>query len=65
MGDATLQNVHAEFSLVFLFQGKHETIQTRLKGGKKSYILVRRLIDACCQWTSFQGDGDSSSNEAL
>lgn len=32
---------------------------------KNLYTCERRLIDTCCQWTSFQADGDSSSNTAL
>lgn len=37
----------------------------RNKGKKILYTCERRLIDTCCQWTSFQADGDSFSNTAL
>ena len=38
--DPTLQNVHAEFNLFFLFHGKHETMQTCLKKKKKKRKAV-------------------------
>lgn len=45
MRDATLQNVHAEFSLFLLFQGKHETIQTCLKKKRKKKLYTCETTD--------------------